>query len=204
MKLEIRERDRRALLLLIGASVLYFFITMVALPAFDRLTVGSDSVTEKEQVLRKYRRALVRKGHYTQLLEQARNNVNEAEARLIPGSNQSLASVELQRVVEEAARKAMIELTQRNISPAKKKDDFFFEITMTVSFDCTPNQLTTFLSELRNVQRFVTVTSAQITPIQVIHEAPKSGEFHKIERVNLNLAAILSAGAASAAGPVKG
>jgi hypothetical protein len=75
---------------------------------------------------------------------------------------------------------------------------------MTVSFDCTPNQLTTFLSELRNGQRFVTVTSAQITPVQVIQEAPKSGEFRKIERVNLNLSAILSAVAAAPADRVKG
>ena len=140
----------------------------------------------------KYRRAQIRKGHYTQLLDQARKNVNDAESRLIRGDNASLASVELQNIIEEAAKKVEIPLGQRNMSTAKKKDQFFNEIAMTLSFESTPNQLTMFLSEIRNAPKFITVRSAQIAPVQVLQEAPKKGDFEKTVRVSLTIAALLA------------
>src|SRR5882672_7841947 len=129
MKIEIRQRDRRALIGLGLALGAYVLLTMVVLPAFDTLQTASQNAMEKEDQLMKYRRAVIRKGHYTQLLEQARKNMNEAESRLIRGDNASLASVELQNIVEEAAKKVDIPLGQRSMSTAKKRDPFFNEIT---------------------------------------------------------------------------
>lgn len=192
MKFEVRDRDRRALIGLGLAAGVYLMLSMIAFPAFDSLKSSSDEASEKEQQLMKYRRAMIRKGHYTQLLEQARKNMAEAEARLIRGDNASLASVELQNIVEEAAKKVEIPLGQRNMSTAKKKDQFFNEITMTLSFECTPNQLTMFLAEIRNASKFITIRSAQIAPLQVLQEAPKRGDFQKTVRVSLTLAALLA------------
>lgn len=192
MKIEIRERDRRALIGLAAAVSVYLLLSFVALPAFDSLRTAAQEAGEKEDQLRKYRRGLVRKGHDAQLLQQARKNMAEAEARLIRGDNPSLASVELQTIVEEAANRTQIPLGQRNMSPAKKKDDFFNEITMTLSFECTPNQMTAFLNEIRNAPKFITVLSAQVAPVEVLHEAPKQRDFRKFVRVNLTLGAILA------------
>src|SRR5690242_10254753 len=102
MKFELRERDRRALLLLAGAAVLYGVISFGLLPAFDTLKGASSGVADKEEQLRKYRRAVIRKGHYGQLLDQARKNVAGTEAGFIQGDNPTLASVELQTIAEEA------------------------------------------------------------------------------------------------------
>jgi hypothetical protein len=192
MKIQLRERDRRAMIGLACALGAYFVLSTFVLPAFDNLKGSSGTVVEKEEELRKYRRAVIRKGHYTQLLEQARKNMNEAEARLIPGDNASLAAVELQRIVEDAAQKVMIPLSQRSVSTAKKKDAFFNEVTMTLSFECTPNQLTMFLSEIRNAPKFITVRNAQVAPVQVVQEAPKKSDFQKTVRANLTLAALLA------------
>jgi hypothetical protein len=192
MKIRLRERDRRALILLAAAAALYLMVSQAVLPIVDRLQVAAESAAEKEDQLRRYRRALLRKGRYTQLLDQARKNVAEGEAFLLRGDNPSLASVEFQNLVEEAAKNAGIGLSQRNISAAKKTDDFFNEITMTLSFESTPNQLTTFLSEIKTSAKFIAVRNAQIAPSQVLHAAPKTGEFQKTLRVSLNLAAILA------------
>lgn len=192
MKIEIRARDRRALIGLALAGGVYLLFSMVAFPAFDGLKSASEKASAKEEQLMRYRRALIRKGHYAQLLDKARKNMAEAESRLIRGDNASLASVELQNIVEEAAKKVEIPLGQRNMSTAKKKDQFFNEITMTLSFESTPNQLTMFLSEIRNTGKFITVRNAQVVPVQLLQEAPKKGDFLKTVRVNLTLAAILS------------
>lgn len=201
MKIQIRERDRRALAGLALAVGTYFLFSMVAFPAFDGLTSASEEASSKEGQLLKYRRALIRKSHYTELLGKARQSMLEAESRLIRGDNASLASVELQNVVEEAAKKVQISLGQRNISTAKKKDSFFNEITMTVSFESTLNQLTTFLSEVRNAPRFITIRNAQVAPLQLLQEPPKKGDFQKTVRVSLTLAAILASPATQPAAP---
>ena len=192
MKFEIRERDRRALIGLAFAAGVYLLSSMVVFPVFDRRASASSDAPEKEEQLMKYRRALVRKSRYSQLLEQVGKSMSEADARLIRGDNASLASVELQNVVEEAAKKVEISLGQRNMSTAKKKDQFFNEITMTVSFESTPNQLTMFLAEIRNAPKFITVRTAQVAPAQVLREAPKKGDFQKTVRVSLMLAALLA------------
>ena len=192
MKIEIRERDRRALLGLCIAAAIYLLVSQAAFPAFDRLKSASQTASDKEDELLKYRRALMRKGRYTQLIEQASKSVTDAELRLISGSNPSLASVELQTIIEEAARKVGIPLGQRSMSAARKKDDFFNEITMTLSFECTLGQLTAFLSEIRSSPKFITVRNTQITPVQAVHEAPANADLKKTVRVNLTLVAILS------------
>jgi hypothetical protein len=127
-----------------------------------------------------------------QLIEQASKSVADAESRLISGGNPSLASVELQTIVEEAARRIEIPLGQRSMSAARRKDDFYNEIAMTLGFECTVNQLTAFLQEIRSSSKFITVRSAQITPVQPVHEAPPNADLKKTLRVNLTLAAILS------------
>src|SRR5882672_10217529 len=138
MKLEIRERDRRAIFLLVAAAAIFGIIAFGLLPAFDALKEASSGASQKEEQLGRYRRALVRKGHYAKLLEQVRKGVNDAEGRLIRGDNPTLAAVELQTIVEGAAKKVEIELNQRSVSAAKKKDEFFNEITMTLAFEATP------------------------------------------------------------------
>jgi hypothetical protein len=161
------------------------------LPTYDSLKQGSSTLADKEQLLSKYRRALIRKGHYTQLLEQVRKNLSMDETRFVRGDNPTLASVELQTIVEEAAKKNAVELSQRNVSAARKKDDFFNEIAMTVAFEATPAQISSFLAELRNAAKVVTVRTAQITPTEVLQEPPAKGSFKKTIRANLTIAAPL-------------
>jgi hypothetical protein len=192
MKLEIRERDRRAISLLVAAAAIFGIVSFGLLPAFDALKEASSGAGEKEEQLSRYRRALVRKGHYGKLLEQVRKGVNDTEARLIRGDNPTLAAVELQTIVEEAAKKVGLELNQRNVSAAKKKDESFNEITMTLVFEATPSQLAAFLAEIRSAPKFMIVRTAQIAPTQIVYEAPKKGDFKKMFRANLTIAAALS------------
>src|SRR2546430_16713692 len=106
MKLEIRERDRRAIFLLVAAAAIFGGISFGLLPAFGALTQASSGAGEKEEQLSRYRRALVRKGHYAKLLEQVRKGVTDADARLIRGPNPTLAAVEFPTIGGEPPKTA--------------------------------------------------------------------------------------------------
>ena len=191
MKFALRNQDKRALIALAVALGAYLAVSRLALPAYDHLRAGAETVTDKEEELRKYRRALVSRERYTQLLEQAKKSVAEAEGRLVRGDNPSLAQVELQTIVEDAAKKVNIPLGQRSVSAAKKKDAYFNEITMTISFESTLNQASSFLAEMRTSPKYVTVRSLQLAPVQSAQEAPTKGELKKTVKVNLTISAPL-------------
>ena len=193
MRFEIRQRDRRAIFFLAAATALYLLLSYGALPALDKLKEASSRVGDKEEQLKKYRRAVIRKGHYTQLLEQGRKTVSEAESRFIRGDNPTLASVELQTIVEAAAKKVGLDLNQRSVSAARKRDDSFNEITMTLALESTPPQIFGFLAEIRNAPKFITVRTAQLAPAQVIMEPPKKGDFMKVVRANVTISALIPA-----------
>ena len=157
-----------------------------------RVGAAVDIALDREDQLRRYRRAVARKADYGQLLEEARRRVEEGEALLLRGDNPSLASAELQAVIEEVAEATGIELGQRNMSAARQKDEFFNEITMSLGFECTPGQLVAFLEQLRGLEKLLAVRSIQIAPLSVLDEVSEGMELLKDVRVNLTVGAVLA------------
>ena len=192
MKREIRQRDRRALLLLGVSLGLYFVLSEVVFPAYDRLAASADTARDREDQLLRYRRAAVQKADYEPLLEEARRRVEEGESLLIRGDNPSLASAELQTIIEGIAEATGVELGQRNMSATVQKDEFFNEITMTLGFECTPGQLVVFLEQLRRSEKLVAVRSIRIAPLSVVDEVSAGMELPKDLRVNLTVGAVLA------------
>jgi Tfp pilus assembly protein PilO len=193
MKFEIRQRDRRALILLLLALAIYGAAEWVVLPAYDRLAAAQDRAADKEKQLRRYRRAELRKGQYADLLKVADARVKQNESVVIAASNLSLASAELQSLVEGTANKVGVMLGQRLIGAPRRLNDYFAEIPMTMSFESTPGQVVSFLNELRSLPRFVTVRALQITPVAPVFEAPKGSDLTKNVRVSITCGALTSA-----------
>jgi Tfp pilus assembly protein PilO len=190
MKIEMRPRDRRALIGLVAALVIYVLADRMVLPAYDQLTSAAESVQDKEIELKRYRRALLRKGQYGDLLKAAEDRLAVSESIVIPAETIPLASAGLQSLIEEAGASVGLMVSQRAVGSPRRLNDFYTEIPMTMSFDSTPGQLVAFLSELRSLPRFVNVRNLQLTPITQYTEAPKGIDVKKDIRVNLTVAAL--------------
>jgi Tfp pilus assembly protein PilO len=203
MKFEIRQRDRRALILLVLAVAIYGVAKWVILPAYDRLTAAQERAADKEKQLRRYRRAELRKGQYTDLLKVADARVKQSESVVIATGNLSLASAELQSMVEGTANKVGVMLGQRMIGTPRRLNDYFAEVPMTMSFESTPGQVVAFLNELRSLPRFVTVRALQVTPVSPVFEAPKGSDLTKNVRVSITCSALTSADLMKAEAPKK-
>jgi hypothetical protein len=211
MKMNLQKRDVRALGILAVAVVIYFLISAVGVPAFGALSGTETEVADKESQLKKYIQVVGRKGRYAELTNQAKKQVAEVEAVFIRADNSSLAAIEFQTLVEAAAARWGIQLSRRNvaISPqsnsqnrgsgqkappasAAPKDgaDTIRDMTMTLQFGSGPQQLISFLSELRTGPKFITVLSMNLAPEQLAMSMPK-GDFSKNLRVNVTLGAVM-------------
>jgi Tfp pilus assembly protein PilO len=192
MKLQIRDRDRRALLLCGAAVLVYVVVQFVALPAYDRISAARDLAADKENQVRRYRRAELRKGQYTGLLKLAADRVQKDEAVVIPAASLPLASAEMQSLVEGAGAKVGLMLSQRTISAPRRLNDFYADLPMTLSFESTPGQLVAFLSELRSLSRFISVRTLQVTPVEMVTEIPKGYDLTKNVRVTMTITSLSS------------
>ena len=175
------RRNRRALILLGVALVLYLAASQVVLPWYDKLRAAPAQAADKTGQLRRYRRELLHQGNYEVLTADVRKKFAETNPYFFTDAS------ELQKVAEDSAKTVGIALAQRS-SQMKKVDDIVNEITMAMTFESTPGQLVRFLDELRESPKIVNVRMAQIDPNQVVFEAPKTGELSKIVRVIMTIA----------------
>jgi Tfp pilus assembly protein PilO len=203
VKLQIRQRDRRALILLGAAVLIYGLADRIVLPAFDRLAAAPELAAEKEHQLRRYRRAELRKGQYTDLLKLADERVSKSESVVIPGANLSLVSAELQSLIEATAVNAGLMVSQRMIGTPRRLNDFYAELPITLTFDSTPGQLVSFLNELRAQPRFLQVRTLNVAPANPALEAPKGADVLKNVRGSVTVSALCSADLLKPAGAPK-
>jgi len=96
VKLQIRQRDRRALLLLALGVFVYAIAEIVVLPVYDRMNAARELAADKENQLRRYRRAQLRKGQYADLLKIAADRIAKGESVVISAPIFPLESAELQ------------------------------------------------------------------------------------------------------------
>ncbi|HLH30734.1 MAG TPA: hypothetical protein VKY31_05995 [Terriglobia bacterium] len=182
------QRNRRALIALGVAVAIYLISSQALLPLYDQLRASSGAAADKTEELRKYRRELSHRGNYEALKADARKKLDEVNTHFF--TNDAAGTAELQRIIEEGAKTVGIDLMQRTTSQPRKIDDLASELTMTTTFEATPNQLVAFLNQLRNSSKIVNVRNSQIDPVQVVYEAPKSGDVKKTLRANLTIVGI--------------
>jgi hypothetical protein len=189
VKIRMQARDRRALGALVIAVAGYFLVSMVAIPFYETLQGSEIAAREKEEVLKKYRQVIGRKGRYAELIAQVQKQAEQAGTRVIRAHSPSLAAVEFQNLVETSAKGIGISLVQRNVATPAPSAESLREITMTISFEGSPAQLVSFLSELRAAPKAIRVLTMTVNPTSVAQEMPKSGKFSKNVRVAMTLGA---------------
>jgi type II secretory pathway component PulM len=179
-------RNRRALLLLGLAVIVYVAVSAVLLPLYDEWRRAPAQVAEMEDLLRKYRSELSHRGNYDALKSDTRKKLDELRTHFF--TTDAAGAAELQKLVEDSARQAGVDLTQRTATQTKRVDDALSEISMSTTFEATLNQVVAFLNQLRATPKLVNVRIAQIDPTQIAYEPPKQGELKKSVRVSLTIA----------------
>jgi hypothetical protein len=191
VKIEIRRRDRHALLGLGAAVIVFLVVGQVLLPAYDRLAEAPEAARQKEEDLVRYRRAAERAGVALGVIADVEGAIARIESRLVPAGSANAVSVRLQAILEAAAEDAGIVLLQQNASQSRDlADGAYREISMGLNFQALPAELDAFLSRLRADPTHLAVTRLQITPIDQSTEVPEDGILGRGLQVTMTVAAV--------------
>lgn len=197
MKIEIRQRDKRALVALGTAVALFLLADQVLFPAYDWLADAPEAAMQREDELSRYRIAAGRQGVALGVLAQ----VEEATARLReqllpsgPNTGGDAQGVRLETLIEAAAEDAGIVVRQRDaIQTRGLADGAFEEVSIGLGFDALPEELAAFLERLRGNPTHLAVTRLQVTPIDQSVEVPEDRSIARELRVTMTVAAVRSA-----------
>ena len=197
--IRLGARDKRAIVILGSAVVLYAVVSWVVLPAYDTLAGAEVAAMERETLLQKYRQAAGRRGRYEGLLARVASQQAQAETRVIKAASFPLAAAEFQSYIEGTAQKLGIGLSQRAVATPPASNEALRELTMSVAFEGTPQQTVSFLAEVRALPKSVRVLTLTVNPLQVAQEPPKGTPFSKNLRVVSTLGALMQLEAAAPA-----
>src|SRR5437870_5315860 len=128
MKIQLERRNRTALLLLAAALGLWLLIDQAVFPFYDELRAAPAAAKEKEELLSKYQRVLARKESQAQAMNGMAKDINQLENLAIRADNPSLAAVDLQSMVEQAAAISNITIGLKSVSAVKTKSPVLSEI----------------------------------------------------------------------------
>jgi Type II secretion system (T2SS), protein M subtype b len=164
VKISIREKR----FLAVGGGVIFltifFFIADNLIPT--GATVSRD-LDHKKKLLLKYREILGQEAAFKARLEECRQRLRDAEARLLPGDNPSIVGAELQKTLIEIAAKNQVEIMRKNIQKEQKVQDNLIKISVRVDVNCQPEQLVQFLAEIGNYDKHLTVDELMITSYRI-------------------------------------
>ncbi len=198
MKIEIRQRDKRALVALGFAVLLFFLVDQVLLPAYDWLADAPETARQSEDQLSRYRIAAGRQGIALGALAQVEEATERLRAQLLSGSPNSQGgdaqAVRLETLIETAAEDAGIVVRQRDaIQTRGLADGAFEEVSIGLGFDALPEELAAFLERLRGSPTHLAVTRLQVAPIDQAVEVPEDRSIARELRVAMTVAAVRAA-----------
>ena len=162
MKVTAREKKIIAAGAILAVAVLIYYAATL-LPNGDDL---ARTVDLKKKMLLKQRESLSREETYQVRLENSRKHLKQGMTRLLPGDNPNVAGAELHKVLKEFADQSAVEITQKNILPAKKPENGIQKVSVRIETTCTPEQLVQFLAAIENYEKFLSIEEFTVAGIR--------------------------------------
>jgi hypothetical protein len=163
---KLSRRDQIALGIGAGGVVLFLLLNFGALPLFEQLGAGTQSVQQKEVELRRDRRLLAEEGIEKTSLATSREHLKALEAGLLEGSTPSLANAEWQRLVGQLAESKGIELGSSELLRTQELGRGYALVTGRVQFRCRLDQLVDLMVAMTGFPKLLSVTGLSVVASQ--------------------------------------
>ena len=163
---KLSRREQIALGVGAGGVVLFLLLDFGALPLFEQLGAGTESVQQREIELRRDRRLLAEQGIENASLTTAREHLKTLEAGLLESSTPSLASAEWQQLVAQLAESKGIDLGSSELLRTQDLGRGYALVTGRVQFRCRLDQLVDFMVGLSGYSKILSVTGLSVVAPQ--------------------------------------
>ncbi len=162
----LSPRDRKALIVAVGATALFLLADFIAFPLLDRFTHDSEAAGHEEVTLRRYQRLLSEAEFKKTQLAAAREGLKGVEAGLLESPSTSLANAEWQHLVRELADGKGIELGSSEFLRVQNLSPEYALLTGRVQLRCRLDQLVDFLVAMASSPKLLSVTRMTISGSQ--------------------------------------
>lgn len=163
----MRDRDRRALLILGVAVALFLLLQMDFLapaPSGGGASPSGDEVAALEQQLRLTReRARLKPLHEVEL-GAARDRLEGLETRLLESEDAALAQAEMRSLVGDLLGAEGVDLTASRFGTVELEQNLYARVPVTVEFTCGSEQLVNLLAAIADAELLLTTREIVIRP----------------------------------------
>lgn len=163
--MNLSRRDKRALVLL-GLAVVLVLIFRAA-TASDAASVkvvapSQQPIDALELNLRRLRQSMARVPGKTAVRKQVSDELAVREKGLFVGDTVNQAQAQIAETVKKVARTAGMEIRATDFSPVKPFGDAYGEVPLTISAECTIEQLVNMLADLANQPQLIATSELRL------------------------------------------
>lgn len=159
------QRDKRALLILVGAVALFAILQLdVFAPSDGAATPSSDSIAALEQRLELARERAARKPLTQAELDAARRSLEHVEQRLLTSENPALAQAEMRSLVGDLLAAEGVAMGSSQFGQVAAEEDAYAMVPLSVDFTCSIEQLVNLTAAIANAPKLLTTRLIRVRP----------------------------------------
>ena len=158
-------RDKRALLILVGALALFAVLQLdVFAPSAGSSSPSGDAVSALEQRLELARERAARKPLTQAELDAARRSLDAMEQRLLASENPALAQAEMRSLVGDLLTAEGVALGASQFGQVTAEQDAYAMVPLSVDFTCSIEQLVNLTAAIANAPKLLTTRLIRVRP----------------------------------------
>lgn len=163
--MRLAPRDRRALIILAVAVVLFLVIDLGVLPLIESLQEARREVQVGELTLRKYRRAAAGEGARQTSLADLQKRAATVESGMLESGTAALAVAEMQGLLKDLAAANQIELSATEFLPPKLLDANHTLVSTRFTVTANVERMVNFLTALEAAPKALAVGRLSVNAI---------------------------------------
>lgn len=167
---KLSKRNKRALLVIGAALLIYLVVDQLVLPFVDIQAQVGQEIELKERSLLVAQRQIGQESLYQNRLDEVEKVVEEYQRRLLEAKDPAAAGVQLEGIVRGLAAQSGVRVSRSNPIPEKKIGEKYAKISLQMNLECDLDSLIHFLHAVSVYDKFLLTEDFNLASFRVRDE----------------------------------
>ena len=168
--MKLGERDKKFLMVLGLAAVVFVLLNYVLLPWSDRFMDSGEQLTLAEKKLRSEKELIASAPQVRSQLTTLQTRLDQEEKRLLPVSDANQAGAQLQDWLAQRAAEQRVEVQRSDFLAVTPVADLYTKVPVRLELNGTITQIVQFMNVVTRGERMVSVDELHINSMGVDKE----------------------------------